>query len=296
MSYPKLRATQHSKSVGAVLAALACLVLSGGLSWFVAPVAASTGTLVTASANSGAILLTATTTGVGTDYTLSSTSSTSQLATFGGPSFSAAPSGSTLAGGAATSDLGDILTSVLVDGSANMTLDQSAPGCSEAEYGNLVAELPYATHTPSVQNVVNGVGGWTTGTSECVTCYLSQQEDEDGGPVSVGVPIVFTSGGQVVCSEGGTIWDPIIVYDVHIGVTNFILASWDAYNCYYIEFCPNGNTAASCPASTYVDVGGMEGEPPCNTFNYAASYHLVVNFECFPAGISIFSEVAKNCQ
>lgn len=47
MSYPKLRATQHSKSVGAVLATLACLVLSGGLSWFIAPVAASTGTLGT---------------------------------------------------------------------------------------------------------------------------------------------------------------------------------------------------------------------------------------------------------
>jgi hypothetical protein len=47
MACPKLRTTQYSKPVGAVLAALACFVLSGGLSWFSAPVAASTGAVGT---------------------------------------------------------------------------------------------------------------------------------------------------------------------------------------------------------------------------------------------------------
>jgi hypothetical protein len=165
-------------------------------------------TLVSASANGTAVLLTATTTGAGTNYTLSSTSSTSQNSTFGGPSFSAISSGTTLTGGAATSDLGDILTSVLVDGSASMTLDEST--CPYPEYDNLLNELPTATHTPSAYNVVNGVGGWGTGTSECVTCYLSTQLNEDSGPVSVGVPVAFTSGGEVDCSVGGIIWNPII--------------------------------------------------------------------------------------
>lgn len=160
---------------------------------------------VTASVNGTVLVsLIATTKGAGTNYTLSSTSSTSQLATFGGPSFSAEASGSTLAGGAATSDLGDMLTSVLVDGSASMTLDQSAPGCSEPEYGNLVAELPYATHTPSAYNVVNGAGGWTTGTSGCVTCYLSEQSNADSGAVNVGIEYPFTYGGEVDCSIGAS--------------------------------------------------------------------------------------------
>jgi len=176
------------------------------------------GTLVVASANGSAVLLTAKATGVGTNYTLSSTSSTSQPATFGGPSFSSSPSGSVLVGGSATSDLVHTITSVLVDGSASMTLDQSAPGCTEPEYGNLVAELPYATHTPLAYNVVNGVGGWGSGSSECVTCYLSVQTTEDSGPVNYGVSIPFTSGGEVDCSVGGIIWDPIVIGNIPVCV------------------------------------------------------------------------------
>lgn len=177
----------------------------------------TTGSPVTASINGSTDVLTARTTGAGTNYTLSATSSTNYLSTYGGPSFSPSPSGSVLAGGSARSDLVHVLTSVLVDGSASMTVTQSST-CPYPLYENTLNELPTATHTPSAYNVVNGVGGWGNGTSECVTCYLSTQTNGDSGPVNYGVNVAFTSGGQVDCSVGGIIWEPIIIGNVPVCV------------------------------------------------------------------------------
>jgi hypothetical protein len=160
---------------------------------------------VTASVNGSTVSLTAKTNGAGTNYSLSTTSSTEYPSDFDGPSFYATPSGSALTGGADAGTLGDLLTSVVVDGSATMTLDQTAPGCDPATYGNLVAELPYATHTPSVTNIVNGVGGTVTGAAGCVTCYLSEQVN-DSTPVTLELSTTSSTSGQVYCSVGGLIF------------------------------------------------------------------------------------------
>jgi hypothetical protein len=98
-----------------------------------------------------------------------------------------------------------------------MTVTQSST-CPYPLYENTLNELPTATHTPSAYNVVNGVGGWSSGTSQCVTCYLSTQTNEDSGPVGYGTSIAFTSGGQVDCSVGGIIWDPIIIGNIPVCV------------------------------------------------------------------------------
>jgi RHS repeat-associated protein len=81
---------------------------------------------VTASANGSVVSLTSVTTGAATNYSLSATSSTSDPSQFSSPSFTAAPSGSTLTGGAGsgsslvtpvvtlyTYDAGDRLTQVV---------------------------------------------------------------------------------------------------------------------------------------------------------------------------------------
>lgn len=159
---------------------------------------------VTAANSGAAIQVTAKTNGAGTNYALSATSYSSRVATFGGPSFSAAPSGSTLTGGGAGT-LGDLLTSTLIDGSADMTLDQAT--CPYPEYENLLNELPNATHTPFVSNTVNGVGsGMVSGTPVCVTCYLSEQYDSTD-PITLELPDNSASSiGQVYCSVGGLIF------------------------------------------------------------------------------------------
>lgn len=74
---------------------------------------------------------------------------------------------------------------------------------------------------------------------------------------------------------------------------DFILENSDAENCYYMEYCPNGNTEASCPAATFVDTGGM---PDCRGFNYAWVFSLVVNKKCYPASIHYLASHATNCQ
>ena len=205
---------------------------------------------VTASVNGSIISLISKTTGAGSNYTLSATSSTDDLSTFGWPSFSPTPSGETLTGGADTSTGGNMLSSVLVDGSASMNLDQTAPGCDPATYGNLVAELPYATHTPVVQNVVNGVGGWTTGTSACVTCYLSQQSNEDSGLVTAGVDYGFTYGGEVNCSVGGLIFIFSGFFNWEVAFTRFVTGGYviseigpDVVRAYFIgPYCSRPTT------------------------------------------------------
>ena len=176
----------------------------------------TTGSPVTASASGGVVSLTANETGVGTvgtNYTLSATSSTHYLSTYGAPSFSAAYSGITLVGTAATNVGGGIFTSVLVDGSASMTVTQSST-CPYPEYMNTLNELPNATHTPLIESSINGSGGWTTGSPVCVTCYLSEQQDTDSGPITVGTQYPVTYGAEVNCSVGGLIfsWFPSTVY------------------------------------------------------------------------------------
>jgi len=195
------------------------------------------GSPVTASVNGSVVSLIAKTSGAGTNYALSAVSSTQDPTDFDGPSFYTTPSGSALTGGADTSASAHILTSVLVDGSASMSLDQTAPGCDPATYGNLVAELPYATHTPSVQNVMNGVGGWATGTSECVTCYLSEENDEDSGPINVGTDYPFNYEVQVTCSVGGLIFDALGNYSYSIRLSAYIFYGLSSGRCAWVPTC-----------------------------------------------------------
>jgi len=190
---------------------------------------------VNAMVNGNVVTLGAKAVGAGTNYSLSATSSTNDVDDFGGPSFDATPSGSTLTGGTDTTSTAHLLTSALIDGDASMNMQGS--NCPDASS---------ATHTPLASNVVNGVGGWGSGTAECVTCYLSYQNNEDSGAVDVGVPITFTAEGQVNCSVGGLIFDFVINDYLEVAYTHSIQTGVRS-NCYYqinnnieYEYCDIG--------------------------------------------------------
>ncbi len=65
----------------------------------------------------------------------------------------------------ATTDGTHIFTSTLTDGSASCTPSLGCP-CGTA------------THTPKALNKIGSVGGWGSGTPQCVNCYLSYQNNQ----------------------------------------------------------------------------------------------------------------------
>jgi hypothetical protein len=246
---------------------------------------------VNASVSGSVVSLIAKASGSGSNYALSATSangSAQLLSQFGGPSFYAAPSGSALAGGANTSTSGHILASVLVDGSASMTvINTQYPQCQQMQQ-----QLPSATHTPRAYNVVNGVGGWGNGSSGCVNCYISYQNNEDSGAVNVGAEYSFGTEGDVICSIGGLIYALAGPTEtLRIAVSNYAYAGTAGSVCTYNLYCRGGYATCGYP-SIGVDT-------PCPS-NYFVAYYLVyrfgVNSHCFPASIGHFSSTPVACS
>lgn len=135
-----------------------------------------------------------------------------------------------------------------------MTIEQNS--CPYPYYENMENELPYATHTPSAYNVVNGVGGWASGTSQCVTCYLSEQGDVDSGPVTLELPTGFSSSGEVICSMGGVIFfPPPTTHTYSIKLSAYIFNGLSSGRCTWVPTCAgkcssqhttNTNAAGGC--------------------------------------------------
>lgn len=161
---------------------------------------------------------------------------------------------------------------------------------------------PGVLHTLNAKNLLTEahsgrtVGGWRAGTPGCPSCQISASNTESTS-VANGENWSEDDEWNGQCSIFGAFWGGVgVTFGIHIGINTFILESWDTHNCYYIQFCPNGNSAASCPAATFVDTDGMQAIPACNTLNYAIAYSLVVGGLCFPVGITIFSSVPAICQ
>ena len=113
-----------------------------------------------------------------------------------------------------------IFTSVLTDGSASMTIagQYCGPG-----YQIMQNQINSATHTPSSYNVIGGTGGWGTGSSGCVNCYLSYQNNQSIA-ATPGVTYSGQETGQINCSVGGAIFaPPINLFDAEIAYTR----SWN---------------------------------------------------------------------
>jgi len=156
---------------------------------------------------------------------------------------------------------------------------------------------PNVVHTPHVQNKIGSTGGWFTGPGACPSCHITYSPSISHQQIGNLIEEDDT-GGEVQCTIAGTFFIiPPIIFDIHIGITNFTFSEADALNCYYAQSCPNGNSYASCPApGGLVVTGGQLDDPPCSYYAYAATYHLVVNLQCFPVGVTSLHNYPVNCQ
>jgi hypothetical protein len=157
------------------------------------------------------------------------------------------------------------------------------------------------THQPRLLLQVGTAGGWFYGQGVIPSSQIDYGQNvillcdlcQEPNSYSVQDGVYCTSLGGLIYGAGSP--PPTTI---RIAVTNFILEKWDTHSCYYNMYCPNGNTAASCPSATFIDVNGMSAIPACNTSNYVWFARIVVTppGTCFPVGIAIFSSVAKNCS
>ncbi len=90
-----------------------------------------------------------------------------------------------------TDTTADILTSVVVDGSASMS--------------GSCGDLTYTTHTPEIRASLNNVGAYSGGDSVCADCYVYDQLNQDSGAVPFGVEYQFSYEGEVDCSAAGLV-------------------------------------------------------------------------------------------
>jgi len=88
---------------------------------------------------------------------------------------------------------GHIYSSVLIDGSATCEQTIECP-CNSA------------THTPKSFNHLGSVGGWGSGTPQCVNCYLSYQNNESIS-ATLGTDYLFQASTEVVCSIVGAFYN-----------------------------------------------------------------------------------------
>ena len=183
----------------------------------------------------------------------------------------------------------DIISSVVVDGSASMQIESGCPVSSM--YTQFQNELPNITHSPSVLNQVGSVGGWTSGPSFCAECYGSYQSNVDSGPVSPGQQLNFSYGGSIYCSVAGNIFSVgSPTGTLRIGVSNYLYVGTSGAFCTYKLYCVSGTASCGYPS--------IQVETPCGT-NYFVAYYIVyrtgVNSKCFPASIGRFSLTPVPC-
>jgi len=99
----------------------------------------------------------------------------------------------------------DIITSVLLDGSAGMQMIATG-NCPDSIITQFNNNKQYIQHWPSVQNQVGSMGGWTQGPATCAECYISYQTNQDSGPLPQGQETTFTWEGQTYCGMAGIVF------------------------------------------------------------------------------------------
>ena len=102
-------------------------------------------------------------------------------------------------------DATHIYTSVLVDGSGTCNPTPDCP-CGSA------------THTPKAYNKLSSAGGWGSGSPQCVSCYLSYQNNQSIA-ATAGTDYVFQATGEVVCSIFG-VYFFLQFPGVHVSIAN----------------------------------------------------------------------------
>jgi hypothetical protein len=138
-----------------------------------------------------------------------------------------------------------VISSLEIDGSASMS--------------GSCGDLTYVTHQPQTFNSVNNIGGWSYGSYGCASCYLSDVNDQDSGPVGSTASVNVSVEGEVVCSAAGLIFSSLgggggggtykVVdtnYDLHITGVCSAPQGNITQSCVVRKNCPVGTTE-SCP-------------------------------------------------
>lgn len=128
----------------------------------------------------------------------------------------------------------DIITSVVVDGSASMSMSYPCPDSIINSFNQGKQNI---THYPSVQNQIGSVGGWTAAPSICAECYLSFQSNTDSGPVNAGQNYTFTYGGQVNCATAGLIFSATTIHTYSIRLSAYIFNGLSNGRCTWVPTC-----------------------------------------------------------
>jgi hypothetical protein len=176
-----------------------------------------------------------------------------------------------------------ITKTVLVDGSATI---HPSPYC------NLSGTFHYGV----VTNTLGSATGSTWGPHVCPACYISVQNTlQIAGALDITYLDDFSASAD--CSFAGTLFSSIRGGgNIKLGATNFILENWDASNCYYMRWCPNGDQNCSCKYSTFTAYGGNNSTTRCVQHQYAWEFTLVVDGACESVGISFLTSFPINCR
>jgi hypothetical protein len=113
-----------------------------------------------------------------------------------------------------TTDGVKIYQTVLIDGQTVGSCTYTYP-CNCDQYGchaqctGTYANCVGATHTPKINNVLDGIGGWSTGSGQAPFTHMSYQTTVSA-PVAAGQLLSSQTEGQVICSGIGMLLDTVV--------------------------------------------------------------------------------------
>lgn len=121
--------------------------------------------------------------------------------------------------------------------------------------------------------------------------YISETNAQTLNATS-GIDYVLKTTGQVLCSVAGLVFiSQLPDIRARIADTDYILNGKGIASCDYLEFCPNGNTHASCGTGTDEFLGN-----PNDCKQYLHTHDLVVNDVCLFVGVAEFANFAIDCN
>ncbi len=157
-----------------------------------------------------------------------------------------------------SSDGRNIYTTVLTDGS---TSGSGGAGCN----------FPNAKHTPVSYNSIGSINSKLSGSPNCMTCYLSVQNDQQiaGTP---GVIYTFTGSGEVDCSQFGTFWGNLFSFQAEVAGTHSKTTSstpggGGSQVCSLQSWCTPATTPPDCnPSYTIQEPLILGGTASCSLY------------------------------
>jgi hypothetical protein len=155
-----------------------------------------------------------------------------------------------------------------------------------------IAGCSSAVHTPRINNVIGGVGGWSTGPASSPFSYLSYQTTTSVQGTA-GHQDSASTEGDVLCSGLGLLFGSGGGGHVGASETNYTYAPPPSGNvCAYNKNCPVGQTATCGAGTLYQSV-------PCTPQFYElyfAWYNFGAGTVCVGFPIAFGSSLPGNCD